>query len=1528
MKPLFISILIAVFCSLSFIAKADDNLTIKINKPVSFRVEMYELSALKFEFEATHSSKTISELKIKIGSSTYTCTKSGNEFSYSTWQPATLTNQTLDFKYWVKYSDNSLSQEFSKVLTIIKINECPIPQWTSGREYPKPESSSIKPYVYHNGSLYEASWWADDSAGEPSVDNVWKLLGGCNFDNYLVMDCSDVEEFSSSVANYNLGDRVKYQGILYEAAGWANIAPNTQSTNPWINVAVCATVNSIPNITCNVNNKVIISSDANQTVNISATITDDNSLNSIKFYIDNQLVTHNSEGGNSYTYVLNTNQHKTYTLKIIAEDNEFDTTEFITYITIANSEIPEITLIQPVNNAKVAIYDEGTNSVSFIISATDPDGSITSAQYSLDGTTFNTMLLSDGKYSAKWTSPVVGDHKVYFKVTDNTNSSTIKEVDFSIYDNSVQEISFAKVLKLSDVSGAGMGALPELVYQTSLELGRTKTLIFDQTITNVKIRSKSLADVEIIDGTKLKIKGFRTGRTGLIITSDSKQYLLGLKINNYDATVPGLPDYVSVGSIFVKQGGDFKFWGDVQDGLKGKEIDALYKYCQGGADYVKNPAGNDIEEMAIYAGAAKAIGAMMFYVYYNIPDPDESKQIAKDNFSSAAYRTKYFDKLKNFLDRIGEVMGDEKFGVIIEPDFLGYMQTMTGGTLDPNEDVNGMTLRQFVEEVNKFFKNKREEGINVEFGWKFNLWASPNHSYGVSVIKYKDAQINTIEKQIANVKEAGKAIGDYGKACGVDTHGANFVVIDRYGVDSGAVPPEKQAYWANNDHWTNYMIFANEIATSTGLPMICWQLPLGRINNSKMVSVYTNQLFEQDSKMDAAVDFFFGDTFNPAIQSIDDLAISQGQQTRFEFFSENKHNDPNLKINGTDITWDSHIDKAYNYNIIGLMFGHGLDGSGQGVGAPPHDQYYSIQKFQNYYLNKKTYFNQSIINSTVLTYTLSLTNVDLKDKISGASMFYGKSCTKDGIFNPQEAGLGPHWITYLIDENSVIKYKAVKIEVMIDGDYSNLEISSDYTNTSTYTQFKTYDINFIFKNSGTQSMTISDISFPSFLTNTSSTNITIQAGSQETITVKFNPLEVKKYTGSIIVTANNTIGTNKLDLSIDVVASTTQASVISLDVLFEESVFFVNDKYNGILKIRNIGDKTLDVSSINFPDWVQGNTWSGTIETNGFKDIEFTFSPNQIKTYTGDFVVASNASSGNNTYTANLKVVEVSQDDVMINLSGDLNFEQVVVGAKAYKVFTITNSGVLDLEINGITYPEGFLGDNYIGVLKSKEKIELVVTFNPTNAKKYTGQISVNSNKTVGDSNIDVVGTGVESQEQYLTIFPLSLKLNKESIIKDIEVSSNTDWNILENADWIEIDEPTSLSGSKNKTVKINFSENTKSYSRSSRIFFTSSDNELLVILEITQTSEEENVGIKQINSKSFKIYPNPLKNYFIIENLKHEKIKCVKIYSTTGKLLKSINKISNSNNKIDMQEFKNGVYLINIKTNNKIYVSKILVKR
>lgn len=94
----------------------------------------------------------------------------------------------------------------------------------------------------------------------------------------------------------------------------------------------------------------------------------------------------------------------------------------------------------------------------------------------------------------------------------------------------------------------------------------------------------------------------------------------------------------------------------------------------------------------------------------------------------------------------------------------------------------------------------------------------------------------------------------------------------------------------------------------------------------------------------------------------------------------------------------------------------------------------------------------------------------------------------------------------------------------------------------------------------------------------------------------------------------------------------------------------------------------------------------------------------------------------------------------------DLAWEPQLVGGSSFGTFEIRNSGNSPLTVESIAYPAGFNG-NWEGVIMPDSTQEITVTFAPTAAGTYSGDITVTSNATDGTA---VIPVSAVAQNAYL----------------------------------------------------------------------------------------------------------------------------------------------------------------------------------
>jgi hypothetical protein len=471
----------------------------------------------------------------------------------------------------------------------------------------------------------------------------------------------------------------------------------------------------------------------------------------------------------------------------------------------------------------------------------------------------------------------------------------------------------------------------------------------------------------VVSGPKLQVTGLAAGRAALKIQdsiSGAIRYI-GVRVRKADGTLPGMPPYLSLGSVSEDTTDHLGFWQSFQPGAQNKRVDVRYIYLNGGPVNGWDTWGNGSGSRATdYIRNSKKLGMIPFFVFYNIADGGESYYTDLQHVQTASYMQSYFKNLKLALDIINRESPDEIVGMILEPDFLGYLAqnanqpasaiaAMThaaydSGVLSASADpAFADTVQGLVKAINYTISKYSPQ---VYFGWQMNLWASPAGGWTTSIsgkgLMHRTDDVGVAAGRPLIYNEA-TAITNYYLQAGVTSYGARFVSVDKYGLDAtgaeslAAQNPAASTWFWNNDLWQNYLTFVRAMHDGARLPVILWQLPVGHINSTQepnpynQTKVFTDLANNNRMLEDSAPTFFFGDRF-----------VTSG--ARFTYFATNNGGDAKLSASGNTITWGAHWNDAAAAGAICAMFGAGVGASTTNVGSPPSDAYWWITRAQEY----------------------------------------------------------------------------------------------------------------------------------------------------------------------------------------------------------------------------------------------------------------------------------------------------------------------------------------------------------------------------------------------------------------------------------------------------------------------------------------------------------------------------------------------------------------------------------------------------
>ena len=474
-----------------------------------------------------------------------------------------------------------------------------------------------------------------------------------------------------------------------------------------------------------------------------------------------------------------------------------------------------------------------------------------------------------------------------------------------------------------------------------------------------------------LSGSTLTLTGLAPGRASLRVTNTATGDVrwLGVRVRNADGTLPGMPDYLSLGSVSQDDTPELSMWRQFGTGNENRRMDARYIYMNDGP-YSENPNNWYGETAPVlgfratsYVRESLKLGMIPFFVWYNIDGTGDGFTTDTANAQDAAFMQGYFTDLVRLCNLVKAEAPDETVGIVIEPDFLGYLaqnnvdpttflvhtdSAYAAGVLVHGSDPEfPNTVTGYVEAVNYLFAKNLPRAY---FGWEFALWGHPANGWtvpsGTLGLMHLTDTMGVAAGRAAIAREATTTTDFYLRA-GVASYGAAFVSVDKYGLDAGAengavASPQTSTWFWNETLWVNYLSFAQAMHLESKLPVVLWQIPVGHINRSTLANpqggLFPDLTNVSTTYEDSAPDFFFGDTFDPGATSTN----------RFTYFSAS---DPTVSVSTAEevTTWPSAMALAASYGVRTVLFGAGVGDSTQGTGNPPTDGGWWITAAQNYY---------------------------------------------------------------------------------------------------------------------------------------------------------------------------------------------------------------------------------------------------------------------------------------------------------------------------------------------------------------------------------------------------------------------------------------------------------------------------------------------------------------------------------------------------------------------------------------------------
>lgn len=550
-----------------------------------------------------------------------------------------------------------------------------------------------------------------------------------------------------------------------------------------------------------------------------------------------------------------------------------------------------------------------------------------------------------------------GTYYYYVELINSFGSTTSDEISVSVGSTTTAKLILDKI------------DADEIVNQYVMKQGTDTFRIDYPDATNpqytVISSNPSVVKAEIVGGDTLQLEAVAGGRTGIRLEEKESGEVrcFGVRVKEADGSLTDQTSYLAIGQVSEDSKADLDFWKSTAFDDTNKRMDIRYIYINGGPiSGWRSWSGEEPEKrVKSYITESLKLGMVPYFVYYNIPDGSESYDVDYQHINDKEYMKAYYEDLVFFLETCDKYDAGEQVGIILEPDFLGYMMQQasaapdslpaagvesvyTSGILEKGVDPDfPNTLEGLVKSINYIISIKYPSAI---FGWQFNTWGYSNApSQGLM----HATETMGLEEGREFIRQAAIATAQYYRSAGILEYGADFISIDKYGLDgayqgNASMDPAGSSWLWNSDLWNNYLYYTKTLHETTEFPVTLWQIPVGHLNHSLEPDPYDGGLFAdldntEQHYEDSAPTFFFGDTFEP------------GTDARMEYFSKNAYHDPKVHVSGSTITYDSHMEEAKDAGITCILFGAGVGSSTDAVGDPPTDDYWWITKAQRYYRN-------------------------------------------------------------------------------------------------------------------------------------------------------------------------------------------------------------------------------------------------------------------------------------------------------------------------------------------------------------------------------------------------------------------------------------------------------------------------------------------------------------------------------------------------------------------------------------------------
>ena len=256
------------------------------------------------------------------------------------------------------------------------------------------------------------------------------------------------------------------------------------------------------------------------------------------------------------------------------------------------------------------------------------------------------------------------------------------------------------------------------------------------------------------------------------------------------------------------------------------------------------------------------------------------------------------------------------------------------------------------------------------------------------------------------------------------------------------------------------------------------------------------------------------------------------------------------------------------------------------------------------------------------------------------------------------------------------------------------------------------------------------------------TPVTLAAGQSITLEVRFAPATTGLLTGQLTLRSDSSGGATTLVLlsGTTTAAPKPQLTLGAMTLTFDAEPVGTATTQTLTLVSSGTAAVTIQSASITGAGFgITGGSFPATLSPGQSVVVHVTFVPTEVESSTGQLTINSNSSSGATAIVAlsgSGKAIAVPQLSVSTSA---LSFGNTAVGKAVTQAITLSSSGTLAVTVNSVAIAGSdfsVVGGSSPVTLAPGQSATVSVQYKPASAGSDTGQVTITSNSTTGNSEI------------------------------------------------------------------------------------------------------------------------------------------------------------------------------------------------